>query len=50
VTTPLSRVDIEQWRDKKRHLWLRSIDGDITRVNLHPRVRDKMLAKYAAAR
>jgi alkane 1-monooxygenase len=27
---------------------LEHYDGDITRVNLHPRVRDKVLARYAA--
>jgi alkane 1-monooxygenase len=25
-------------------------DGDITRANLHPRKRDKIIAKYATAR
>ncbi|MGB0972577.1 MAG: hypothetical protein ACPGVG_16705, partial [Mycobacterium sp.] len=28
---------------------LEHYDGDITRVNIHPRVRDKVLAKYGAS-
>jgi len=27
---------------------LEHYDGDITRVNVHPRVRDKALVRYAA--
>ena len=29
------------------HRVLEHYDGDITRVNIHPRVRDKVLARYA---
>jgi alkane 1-monooxygenase len=28
------------------HRVLEHYDGDISRVNIHPRVRDKVLAKY----
>ena len=28
------------------HRVLAHYDGDITRVNIHPRVRDKVLAEY----
>jgi alkane 1-monooxygenase len=27
---------------------LEHYDGDITRVNVHPRVRDKVIARYGA--
>jgi alkane 1-monooxygenase len=37
------------WRKVMDHRVLEHYDGDITRVNLHPRVRDKMLAKYGTA-
>jgi alkane 1-monooxygenase len=37
------------WRKVMDHRVIEHYDGDITRVNLHPRVRDKMLAKYGAA-
>jgi alkane 1-monooxygenase len=30
------------------HRVLDHYDGDITRVNIHPRVRDKVLARYRA--
>ena len=36
------------WRRLMDHRVLEHYDGDITRVNIHPRVRDKMLAKYGA--
>ena len=38
------------WRKVMDHRVLEHYDGDITRVNMHPRVRDKMLAKYGATR
>jgi len=37
------------WRKVIDHRVIEHYDGDITRVNLHPRVRDKMLARYGAA-
>jgi alkane 1-monooxygenase len=36
------------WRKVMDHRVLEHYDGDIARVNLHPRVRDKVLAKYTA--
>jgi alkane 1-monooxygenase len=36
------------WRRIMDHRVLEHYDGDITRVNIHPRVRDKVLAKYGA--
>ena len=35
------------WRKVMDHRVLEHYDGDITRVNIHPRVRDKVLARYA---
>jgi alkane 1-monooxygenase len=37
------------WRRMMDHRVLEHYGGDITRVNLHPRVRDKMLARYGVA-
>jgi alkane 1-monooxygenase len=37
------------WRRVMDHRVVEHYDGDITRVNLHPRLREKMLAKYGAA-
>jgi alkane 1-monooxygenase len=37
------------WRRVMDHRVLEHYGGDITRVNLHPRVRDKMLARYGVA-
>ncbi len=37
------------WRKLMDHRVLEHYDGDITKVNIHPRVRDKVLAKYGAA-
>lgn len=37
------------WRKLMDHRVLEHYDGDITRVNLQPRLRKKMLARYAAA-
>jgi alkane 1-monooxygenase len=37
------------WRKVMDHRVLGHYDGDITRVNLHPRLRDKMLARYGTA-
>ncbi len=34
------------WRKIMDHRVLEHYDGDISRVNIHPRVRDKVLAKY----
>ncbi|MEO3756674.1 alkane 1-monooxygenase [Mycobacterium sp. B14F4] len=34
------------WRRVMDHRVLEHYNGDVTRVNLHPRVRDKMLGKY----
>jgi alkane 1-monooxygenase len=34
------------WRRLMDHRVLEHYDGDITRANIHPRVRDKVLAKY----
>jgi alkane 1-monooxygenase len=31
------------------HRVIEHYDGDITKVNLHPRVRDKMFAKYGVS-
>ncbi|MUL76853.1 alkane 1-monooxygenase [Mycobacterium sp. CBMA226] len=36
------------WRRMMDHRVLDHYDGDITKVNVHPRVRDKVLAKYGA--
>jgi len=36
------------WRRVMDHRVLEHYDGDITRVNVHPRVRDKVLARYGA--
>jgi alkane 1-monooxygenase len=36
------------WRRLMDHRVLEHYDGDITRANIHPRVRDKVLAKYGA--
>ena len=38
------------WRKVMDHRVIEHYDGDITRVNVHPRVRDKVLARYGAAR
>jgi alkane 1-monooxygenase len=37
------------WRKVMDHRVLEHYGGDITRVNMHPRMRDKMLARYGAA-
>jgi alkane 1-monooxygenase len=37
------------WRRVMDHRVLAHYDGDITRVNVHPRMRDKVFAKYGAA-
>jgi alkane 1-monooxygenase len=37
------------WRRVMDRRVLEHYDGDITRVNVHPRVRDKVFAKYGAA-
>jgi alkane 1-monooxygenase len=37
------------WRRVMDHRVLDHYDGDITRVNIHPRVRDKVVARYAGA-
>ena len=36
------------WRKVMDHRVIEHYDGDITRVNVHPRVRDKVLARYGA--
>ena len=36
------------WRKVMDHRVLEHYDGDITKVNIHPRVRDKVLAEYGA--
>ena len=36
------------WRKVMDHRVIEHYDGDISRVNVHPRVRDKMVAKYGA--
>jgi alkane 1-monooxygenase len=36
------------WRKVMDHRVMAHYDGDITRVNVHPRVRDKVLARYGA--
>ena len=36
------------WRKVMDHRVLEHYDGDITKVNIHPRMRDKVLAKYGA--
>ncbi len=36
------------WRRVMDHRVLEHYNGDITRVNIHPRVRDKVLARYGA--
>ncbi len=38
------------WRKVMDHRVLEHYDGDITRVNMQPRLRDKMLARYGAGR
>ena len=38
------------WRKVMDHRVLDHYDGDITRANIHPRMRNKVLAKYGAAR
>jgi alkane 1-monooxygenase len=38
------------WRKVMDHRVLDHYDGDITRVNIHPRVRDAVLARYGAER
>ena len=38
------------WRRLMDHRVLEHYDGDITKANIHPRVRDKVLAKYGAER
>jgi alkane 1-monooxygenase len=37
------------WRRVMDHRVLEHYDGDVTKVNLHPRVRDKMLARCGVA-
>lgn len=37
------------WRKVMDHRVLDHYDGDITKANIHPRTRDKVLAKYGAA-
>ena len=37
------------WRKVMDHRVLEHYDGDITWVNIHPRMRDKVLARYGAA-
>jgi alkane 1-monooxygenase len=34
------------WRRVMDHRVLEHYDGDITKVNIHPRMRDKVLARY----
>ena len=34
------------WRKVMDHRVLAHYDGDITRVNIHPRMRDKVMARY----
>jgi alkane 1-monooxygenase len=36
------------WRKVMDHRVLEHYDGDLGRVNIHPRVRDKVVAKYGA--
>ena len=36
------------WRRVMDHRVLAHYDGDITRVNIHPRVRERVLARYGA--
>jgi alkane 1-monooxygenase len=36
------------WRKVMDHRVLAHYEGDITRANIHPRMRDKVLAKYGA--
>ncbi|MCV7060055.1 alkane 1-monooxygenase [Mycolicibacterium vaccae] len=36
------------WRKVMDHRVLAHYDGDLSRVNIHPRVRDKVLARYGA--
>lgn len=36
------------WRKLMDHRVLEHYDGDISRVNIHPRVRDKVLARYGS--
>jgi alkane 1-monooxygenase len=37
------------WRRVMDHRVLDHYDGDLSRVNIHPRMRDKVYAKYGAA-
>lgn len=37
------------WRRMMDHRVLEHYNGDITRVNIHPRVRDKVMARYGAS-
>ncbi|MUL67633.1 alkane 1-monooxygenase [Mycobacterium sp. CBMA 234] len=37
------------WRRMMDHRVIEHYNGDITKVNVHPRVRDKVMAKYGAA-
>jgi alkane 1-monooxygenase len=36
------------WRKVMDHRVIEHYDGDVSRVNIHPRVRDKVLARYGA--
>jgi len=36
------------WRRVMDHRVIAHFDGDVTRANLHPRVRDRMLARHGA--
>jgi alkane 1-monooxygenase len=37
------------WRRMMDHRVLEHYDGDITKVNMQPRLREKLLARYGAA-
>ena len=37
------------WRKLMDHRVIEHYDGDISRVNVQPRLRNKMLARYGAA-
>jgi len=37
------------WRKVMDHRVLAHYDGDVTRANIHPRTRDKVLARYGTA-
>ena len=37
------------WRRMMDHRVIEHYDGDITKVNVHPRVRNKVMAKYGVA-